>query len=130
MKFSEQEKEEFKTASALYEKGKIRDALPILEKLAKQRPDAGIILATLANTYWDLDMLEKAEQFFVKAINIAPNVEKISLGYFHLLWDRGKQEDAIREIHRFQENSVLSDHYAEIMKELKKELSSDSNSAD
>jgi predicted Zn-dependent protease len=118
MGFSEQEKAEFKRASTLYEQGNIKEALPILEQLARQRPDSGILLATLANTYWDLGMLENAERYFVKAVNTAPDVEKISLGYFHLLWDIGKKGDAINEIQRFQENSTLSNHYKEIAEEV------------
>jgi len=121
MVFTEQEKADFKRASILYENENIKEALPILEKLAKQRPDSGILLATLANTYWDLDFLEKAEEYFIKAINNAPNVEKISLGYFHLLWDIGKKDDAIKEIYRFEENAVLSDHYKEIAEEVKEQ---------
>ena len=118
MGFSEQEKAEFKRASALYEEGNIKEALPILETLAKQRPDSGLLLATLANTYWDLNMLERAEQYFIKAVSAAPDVEKISLGYFHLLWELDKKGDAINEIQRFQEYSTLSDHYKEIAEEI------------
>lgn len=118
MELTEQEKEDFKKAGALYEKGSIKESLPILEKLVEQRSDCGIYLATLANTYWDLDMHEESESYFSKAVIHAPNSEKISLGYFHLLWDIGKKEDAIREIHRFQENSELSDHYKEMAEKI------------
>lgn len=118
MGYSEDEKNDFKIASELYEKGKVAEALPILEKLAKQRPESGMLLATLANAYWDLEMFDRALSNFRTAITNAPASEKISLGYFHLLWVLDKRDEAVAEIRRFRDNAVLSGHYIEIVEEI------------
>lgn len=121
MNFSEDEKIDFKLAGELYERGEVDKALPILEKLAKQRPESGILLATLANAYWDLEMLDKALCNFRIAVNNAPTSEKISLGYFHLLWVMNKRDEAVEEIRRYRENTSLSDHYLKIVSGINEE---------
>ena len=118
MTFTKQEKEAFRKAGSLYKEGRISEALPILEELVEKRPRSAVLLATLANTYWDLAMLDKAEEYFEMSIKYGPSSEKISLGYFHLLWERGKKEEAVSEIQRFQEYAVLSEDYLEIATEI------------
>lgn len=118
MNYSEDEKKRFKLASELYEKGKVSEALPILEDLAKQHPESGTLVATLANAYWDLEMFDQARFHFRAAITSAPSSERISLGYFHLLWALDKRDEAVAEIRRFKENTELSEHYLEIVNEI------------
>jgi predicted Zn-dependent protease len=119
MAFSEDEKGDFKIASELYKNGKVEEALPILQELANQHPESGVLSATLANAYWDLEMFDQALHSFRTAITNAPASEKISLGYFHLLWFLNKRDEAVAEIRRFRENAALSDHYLEIVDEVK-----------
>lgn len=117
-KFSEAERALFKKAGDLYKKGKIKEALPILKSLYESNPTSPAFTATLANTFWDLGDTTKAGELFSKAVDISPKSELTSLGLFHLLWEKGKRGKAVREIERFSRNSVLSDEYLGVVKEI------------
>ena len=112
------EKELFKKASYLYENGKINDALPILKSLYESNPASPVLTATLANTFWDLGDNTKAEKLFYKAVSLSQKSERISLGLFHFLWEKGDRDNAVREIKRFTENSILTGHYLEIASDI------------
>ena len=60
----------------------------------------------------------RAEALFYEAIDLSPKSERISLSLFHLLWEKDDRKNAVREIKRFSENSVLSNHYLEIAREI------------
>ena len=118
MDLSEHAKEELVRAGKLYQQGNIKEALPIMEAIAAEHPEKGILLASLANTYRELGQIERAEDYFKIAVDKSPDSRRISLGYYHLLWEIGKYELAVAEIERFQEHAELTGHYLEIAEEI------------
>jgi hypothetical protein len=56
---------------------------------------------------------------FIERAGYPPESEKISLGLFHCLWGRGKQEEALEEMRRFL-TSADSEEYRLILENLPK----------
>jgi len=106
-------------ACELYKEGSLNEALPILEKLYKSHLTSPMLVATLANLYWDLNNIEKALELFQNAVNLGPDSEKISRGLFHILWEQDDETNAVKEIQRFINTGHASDEYIEMALEIK-----------
>jgi tetratricopeptide (TPR) repeat protein len=84
-------------AALLYKQGDVNEALKLLEDLVISNPDSSKINATLANTYLDLEIMDKALKHFIKATELDPKWEAASLGLFHFLWGQDKRVEALIE---------------------------------
>lgn len=114
-------KDEFSLAARLSEKGDLKGALKILERIIIIKPDSAKLTAVLANTYWELKDTEKALTYFKKATELAPEWEEASLGLFHCLWGQNKKEEALEETKRFMSLSYSKD-YEEIVREINEKM--------
>lgn len=114
-------KKKFIKAAELYELGNLSEALTLLEELAASNPDSSKIIATLANTYWDLDKIDDALKNFKKAVELAPDWEDASLGLFHCLWDNDHRNEALEEAKRYMSISPSED-YEKIIKEINEKM--------
>ena len=114
-------KEKFSKAADLYKQGNLNEALKLLEELAVSNPSSAKIIATLANTYWDLEMADEAFENFQKAVELAPEWEDASLGLFHCLWEHDKKDEALREAKRYMSVSNSKD-YEDIIKEINEKM--------
>ena len=117
MALSKLDREKFRQAAELSQQGRISETRPILEDLVARNANSGLLLAVYANTCWDLGEFAQAELSFAKAVRASPSNEKVSLGYFHFLWELDKKTLAVGEITRFRSCSTLSQHYQEIADE-------------
>ena len=116
--FSEAERALFSSAQEKSKNNDLTGAVEVLEMLVDGNPASAIFNATLANTYKQLAVFDKAEKHFKKAVQVSPESEIISLGLFHCLWDQGKSDEAVNELNRYM-SLADSDDYREIEKELK-----------
>lgn len=98
---SKLEKDKFSKAQELSKRGDVLGVLNIMKDLVEANPRSAVFSAVLANTYWDIGELDTAEKEFRKAVQLAPESEKISLGLFHCLWDQKKKDAAFEEMKRF-----------------------------
>lgn len=89
----------------------------ILEQLIDLAPKSAKLRCVLAAVYWDTENLEKAVENFGMAIELSPTHELSSLGLFHCLWDQGKEDDAFKEMRRFQ-SIADSEDYRRIVEEI------------
>lgn len=120
-RFSRLEKEEFTKAQALSKKGDLTGELEIMENLVKLNPESAIFRAVLGNIFWCLGELNTAEKEFRRAVKLAPESEKTSLGLFHCLWEQNKKDAAFEEMKRFTKISNSED-YSAIVKEINQKL--------
>jgi len=104
---TEAEKQENHVASAMYTR-----------KLIEKHPNCAIFRAFLANSIWDMGNLEEAEKEFKIAINLEQKNEKISEGYFHLLLELERDDDAFDEMRRFLRAGGKFDRYQDILDNL------------
>ncbi len=107
----------FSKAISLRDKGEYNLAKNIFLKIIgieKHEPSYYLILGQIEK---NLGLLNSAEQYFRKAVELLPDHELASRALFHALWNQDKTEDALDEIRRFQSISD-SEHYREIMAEI------------
>jgi len=116
-KLSEIDKKKYKKVKALSKKGDLSGTLEVMEELVRSNPKLALLRASFANTLWDNGDLVKAEKEFRDAIALGPDLEKISLGLFHLLWEQGREDEAFEEMKRFMSISDSEDYRA-ISKEI------------
>jgi tetratricopeptide (TPR) repeat protein len=99
--------------------GKLEEAVNILEKTIHEYPGQAPPYWYLGGLYWDLGKTDAAISNFKKAVELAPTVERASLGLFHALWDTDRIDEALEEMKRFQ---VLTDwscqDYVKILAEI------------
>lgn len=122
IKLSKRDEEKFRLAQDLSRQGDLHGTLLMMKELVESNPDIGILRAGLANDYWDIGDIESAEREFKNAIALIPNSERASLGFFHCLWEQGKQDAALEELNRFM-SLMDSDEYAEILKAIQQKYS-------
>jgi len=115
MKFTEADRLLFELAQENARSNKIDIAVNQLNELIAKYPKNGLLRAVLANNYWDLGILDKAEIEFNEAVKLYPKNEHCSLGFFHFLWEQDKQIEALDEIKRFL-SIAKSAEYDEILK--------------
>ena len=109
----------FNKALSLKNSNKLVESLEIFEQLLNQKSDYYLTYVMMGDIYWDLKNLDKAETLFRKAIELKPKSEKISLCYFHVLWEQGKEVEALDEMKRFLINNE-SQEYFEILNGINK----------
>jgi tetratricopeptide (TPR) repeat protein len=117
LNFSEEEK---KVWDRVVESSKNDDWQAVTKgilELLNTKPNSSILLATLANAYWELNEIEKAENLFRKSATLDPKWDKPSLGVYHVLRDQNRIEEAIMEALRFLSNSP-SDDFDNLMQTL------------
>lgn len=92
----------FREATDMRDRGNLAEAAKRLEKaLTLDPPRRAPILGTLAHIYFLIGDLEKARICYEEATALSPNSELASLGYFHTLWNMGREWDAYAEAKRF-----------------------------
>ncbi len=116
---SEEDASLFKLLQESSRNREIEKTKALLEKFISAYPKVGMFHAFLANTYWDEENYTEAEREFLKAIHIDQTNEKISVGYFHLLMELNRSDDAFSEIKRFVSKGGTMRRYQEILSELK-----------
>jgi len=87
-------------AVRLMNKGKLKDAIELFEKVINERPDFehGMEFYHLAGCYEDLGDLEKAEQNYLKALSYGPGDTIRMGGYAAFLYLHGDPEKSF-EMH-------------------------------
>lgn len=118
LKLDNDEKLKMDHACKLYKEGNLEGSLPILNDIYNSHPKEPILVATLANLHWDIKKIVEAIELFHKAVDLDPNSEKISRGLFHILWEQGEEEDAVKELQRFINTNNASEEYVEIALEI------------
>jgi predicted Zn-dependent protease len=88
-------------AIALSGQGKNREAVKLLQPLARQHPRSAAIFGCLGGTYFELGEMDKAAKEFRRATQLNPKSELASLGLFHSLWGQGAAAEAFAEMRRF-----------------------------
>lgn len=114
-------KSKFAAAVKCKESGQLESAKEMLEALAKEDPSSTAILAVLADTYWDMQLLEMSVVTFKRAIRLSPKLEAVSLGLFHCLWQLKRREEALDEVKRFMSVSDSKD-YRKIIDQINNEF--------
>ena len=104
-------------ASQMAGEGDYEEAQKLLFMLQEYHPNCSLVATLLANSYWNLGNLDSAIKYYERAVNIAPLMEKASLGLFNCLWEQGRKEQAMDEMKRFLTISD-SETYREILKEI------------
>lgn len=93
----------------------------LLNDLIERNTDCGMLIAFLANAYWDAGDFEKANKNFTQAIHLDPTNEKISVGFFHLLLETNREDEAFGEIKRFVRDGGKMLRYKEILADINQE---------
>jgi Flp pilus assembly protein TadD len=101
MEYSADEARLYALAQERSRNNDIAGVVEVLRKLVGLRPDSALFNATLANALNTLGEVDEAERLFKQAVSLSPRSEKVSLGLFHCLWGRGKQDEALEEMKRF-----------------------------
>lgn len=89
-----------------------------LETIVEENPKDFDALIKLGGCYWDSDQIEKAEEFFFRAVSIHSSCELASKLLFHILWDQKKNYEALEEMKRFYKETGDLGSYKEILDEL------------
>lgn len=104
--------------------GQHEKALSIRLSLEKKFPKHKLLLIALGTSYEKLCQLEKAEEYYRRAVKLYPKEEIASKFLFHFLWDddedlwsENRRDEAFEEIRRFQSISHCED-YMEIVREI------------
>ncbi|MEO9824262.1 MAG: hypothetical protein ABJF50_07595 [Paracoccaceae bacterium] len=116
--FSDAEVQQFEKAKEFSREGNLEGQLNIMEGLVMGNPRSALFRAVLANTFWDLGNIVKAEGEFRLAIQLSPKSEKFSLGLFHCLWEQNKTKEAFEERERFTNLVDHSQEYEEMRNDL------------
>jgi tetratricopeptide (TPR) repeat protein len=109
---------QFEEATSLRKAGDFRGAKRILERLARERPDAFPVFLILGDVETDLENYEAAEKAFATAIALKPRSELASTAMFFALGRLGRDDDAFAEMHRFLALRPNSKQYKAILDEL------------
>ncbi|MEP1535139.1 MAG: hypothetical protein ABJZ56_20030 [Paracoccaceae bacterium] len=117
-KFSDAVVQQFEKAKEFSREGNLVGQLNIMEELVMSNPRSALFRAVLANTFWDLGNIVKAEGEFRHAIQLSPKSEKFSLALFHCLWEQNKKNDAFEERERFTSLVDNSQEYEEMRHDL------------
>jgi predicted Zn-dependent protease len=107
----------FDCAVKLKDEGDFTGAQRILEQLVAAEPTSAGLHWFLGHLYWEQNLLDQAAQTFRRATELNPRSERASLGLFHSLWERGRQEEALEEMGRFLKIADCPD-YRKILAEI------------
>jgi len=131
LKISESEKiktkKELCLAVELRDLGQLVVAENILQKIVSKYPNYWPPYFYLGDIYDDLEHYQKAVDMFQKVVTIKPNYPLASIMLFHVLWDSGKEKEALKEISRFlsvadwnneETKEIIMEDYLEILQEL------------
>lgn len=88
-------------ARTLTESGKDEEARLLLLELLKEDPNNQAALLILGGAYFGLEKYQEAEMVFDRLVTMDPGTGKFSIALFNTLWKMGREEDGLREIHRF-----------------------------
>ncbi|MFC1748262.1 tetratricopeptide repeat protein [Pseudomonadota bacterium] len=88
-------------ARTLTESGKDEDARMLLLELLKEEPNNKAALLMLGGAYFSLEKFQEAEMVFDRLVTMEPGTGKFSVALFNALWKMGREEDGLREVHRF-----------------------------
>src|SRR5437762_1663744 len=91
----------FDRAVKLHRARKSKEALEILECLAREYPKSAAVAGYLGGFYFQHDRFEQAAKWFSHATELSPKSETASLGLFHSLWNVGATSEAVTEMRRF-----------------------------
>jgi len=110
-------KDKFNKALSLKSSNNYQDALNLFGTLQLEEPEYYLTYTMIGHIYTKMNQLNEASENFKKAVSLNPNSEKVSLAYFHVLWDEGKEVEALDEMKRFLKNND-SETYQEILDEI------------
>ena len=110
-------KEKFKEAQNYKNLGKLNEALRLFTELKNETPNDFVVHIALGLTNKELGNIVAALDNYKEAIKYGPNSEKLSLLYFHLLWDNDMVSEAFDEMRRFLKENK-SDEYTRILNEM------------
>lgn len=113
----EKAKEAFRCAVQLREQGRHDEAIAVLRDLLAVYPDAPAILGSLGGVFYAAKRFEEAKGYFMRVLELRPNVELASLGLFHCHWVLGDKTAARAELVRFLRDND-SEEYAQLLKEM------------
>lgn len=112
----------FKEAMSFRDQDRLPEAAQKLEEILEsgfERRES--ILGPLAHIYFKLHDYDNAERCYSELIRISPDTELGSLGYFHTLWNMGRERDAFNEAKRFLTRHESSEYMA-MIEEMKEGL--------
>lgn len=104
-------------AIGLSRQGKNREAVRLLQPLARQHPRSAVIFGCLGGAHFELGEMDKAAEAFGRATRLNPKSELASLGLFHSLWGQGAATAAFAEMRRFLSTSD-SVEYTTLLRDL------------
>jgi tetratricopeptide (TPR) repeat protein len=81
----------------------LEEAITHLERLVEEEPGLLPAWLVLGGLYSDVRRFSDAAAAFRRFLSTSPKSELASLGLFHALWDLGREEEAVAEMHRFLE---------------------------
>jgi len=111
----------FNEALKIRDEGRSREAIGILENIAKHYPNFAPTYGIIGGILRELGEMNKAAHYFKKVVELKPMSELGSLGLFHSFWAMGLKKEALDEIKRFQRISH-SEEYDSILKEIDEKL--------
>lgn len=113
----EHAKNAFREATNLRDRGRHDEAIVILEDLLRDYPDAPAILGSLGGVLYAAKRFREAKGYFIRVLELRPNVELASLSLFHCHWALGDEAAARAELVRFLSDNE-SDEYRQLMEEM------------
>jgi tetratricopeptide (TPR) repeat protein len=84
-------------AEALLKQGKVSEALPLLLQLHQSQPRNSQVCLQLGMAYTQLQQLDKAVDFYTKALKINPGVTQARRNLATLLWFVNRKPESVRE---------------------------------
>jgi tetratricopeptide (TPR) repeat protein len=85
---------------ALLKQGKVHEALPLLLQLHQSQPQNSQVCLQLGAVYTQLQQLDKAVDFYTKALKINPGITPARRNLATVLWFLNQKEESVREFSR------------------------------
>jgi superkiller protein 3 len=82
---------------ALLKQGKVNEALPLLLQLHRSQPQNSQVCLQLGMAYTQLQQLDKAADFYGKALKINPGITPARRNLATLLWFLNRKAESVRE---------------------------------
>src|SRR5262245_30965612 len=82
---------------ALLKQGKVNEALPVLLQLHQSQPQNSQVCLQLGMAYTQLQQLDKAVDFYAKALKINPGITPARRNLATLLWFVNRKSESVRE---------------------------------
>ncbi len=119
---SEEDNLAFERGMSLFRAAKYLDAEVIFADLARRNPGSKRCRILYGWTVMERNGFAEAEQIFRELVRDFPLSEKSSLGLFHVLWDLGRQVEALEEMKRYISKNPESEEYQTLRRELVDEI--------